>query len=507
MSHPNTPEQDRILEAAKNSNTSLMIRAYAGCGKTSTLELIGKVMPIRPVLCLAFNVKNKKDMELRLPTWFKVQTMNGLGHNAFGKAIGKRCGVDNDKIYKLAKQVCDEERKKHGTEISTEDFTLCMTVVRRARMNGLVPREWEHQYKGLIPDNEAGWEAVGDSLYLDITPLMRDICREILVRSIKLAFKGELDYDDQIYMSALFGGVFPKFGLVLVDEAQDLSPLNHIQVAKSAADRLIVVGDPRQAIYAFRGADSESMDKLRLLRSEWVDLSLSVTFRCPKAVVERQQTHAVGFTAADAAPEGAVLNYMEKASWSVPDGQVAILCRNNAPLFACALRLIRSGLGVTLMGGDIGKSLIKFCRDLFPGEDTPVVDCIRLVNEWMDTEVSKARANEKEERVAVIRDKGECVLAVLENGGVLFARDVAQILTMMFSKESLRITLATGHKAKGMEWDTVIHLDPWRVPSKYAKMAQMEGNSAPLEQDLNLRYVIETRTKKTFIMANLEQLP
>ena len=77
----------------------------------------------------------------------------------------------------------------------------------------------------------------------------------------------------------------------------------------------------------------------------------------------------------------------------------------------------------------------------------------------------------------------------------------------LFDQGSLRITLATGHKAKGMEWDTVIHLDPWRVPSKYARQAAAVGNMAPLEQDFNLRYVIETRTKSCFIMANLEQLP
>lgn len=41
------------------------------------------------------------------------------------------------------------------------------------------------------------------------------------------------------------------------------------------------------------------------------------------------------------------------------------------------------------------------------------------------------------------------------------------------------IQLLTGHKAKGLEWNTVFHLDPFLIK---------DG-----EQELNLRYVISTR--------------
>jgi superfamily I DNA/RNA helicase len=42
------------------------------------------------------------------------------------------------------------------------------------------------------------------------------------------------------------------------------------------------------------------------------------------------------------------------------------------------------------------------------------------------------------------------------------------------------ITLTTGHKAKGKEWDVVYHLDPHLCRND--------------DQDLNLRYVITTRS-------------
>jgi superfamily I DNA/RNA helicase len=49
-------------------------------------------------------------------------------------------------------------------------------------------------------------------------------------------------------------------------------------------------------------------------------------------------------------------------------------------------------------------------------------------------------------------------------------------------KQRGTITLTTGHKAKGLEWETVYHLDPWLC----------KGD----DQDKNLRYVITTRAMK-----------
>lgn len=496
--HPPTPEQQAIIDAAVGETLPLMVRAYAGCAKTTTLEFMANSMSVRPSLALAFNVRIKQELEAKFPTHFSVKTMNGLGKAAFDKTIGKRSGVESNKLMTIMKEVVRNEAP--GTD--QDSFVLTLQLIRRARMLGLVPFGTPGQ--GLIPDTEAGWQIVADSIYADPNEMMIYVARLVLKESIRQAYTGVLDFDDQIYMSTLFGGIFPKFPRVFVDEAQDLSPLNHLMVKKSSAGWLGVVGDPKQAIYAFRGADSASMDSLRGLRSDWIDLPLHTTFRCPRLIVARQQDHAPGFLAAGSAPEGEIEDWMEKSTWDLPEGQLAILCRNNAPLFAMALRIIKRGIGCTLMGGEIGKGLISHAKKLLPDPATPANICEQVISDWMGAEISKARANEKEERVAIIKDKGECLLAVIENGGVRCAGDIAKVLNSMFSKESLRIVLATGHKAKGLEWETVLHLDPWRVPSRYAKRALAEGNPAPFEQDMNLRYVIETRAKKKLILANLE---
>lgn len=56
----------------------------------------------------------------------------------------------------------------------------------------------------------------------------------------------------------------------------------------------------------------------------------------------------------------------------------------------------------------------------------------------------------------------------------------------------------SGHKSKGLEWASVFHLDPWRIPSPFSRKGEA------LEQELNLEYVITTRTKSELTLIDLE---
>ena len=66
-------------------------------------------------------------------------------------------------------------------------------------------------------------------------------------------------------------------------------------------------------------------------------------------------------------------------------------------------------------------------------------------------------------------------------------------------KQEGPIQLMSGHKAKGLEYETVFHLDPWRIPSRFAH----EGTEE-FEQELNVRYVIETRFKQNLYLVTTE---
>ena len=85
-----TPEQDAILAAASGSSQNLMIRAYAGTGKTSTLEMIERVAKTRPILYLVFNKKNAEEAKDRMLSTTTVRTFNSLGHRVWASACGRK---------------------------------------------------------------------------------------------------------------------------------------------------------------------------------------------------------------------------------------------------------------------------------------------------------------------------------------------------------------------------------------------------------------------------------
>lgn len=519
--HPPTPEQQAILDAALADRRSIMIDALAGCTKTTILQMLAAALPQEPSLALAFNVKIKKELEARFPSHFEIKTLNGLGHSAWQRAIGKRLTLDDRKLGKLV----TEHIKLSGNEVSQDEWDQLRRLVTAAMQVGIVPASRPHQ--GLTSDTFTNWADLAiDQLMLQPPVWFLEIARGVLKASVDLSFEGTISFDDQIYMPTLFNGVFPRFPLVMVDEAQDLSPLNHIMVKKCAADRLIVVGDPKQAIYGFRGADSSSMENMLKLRKEWVRLPLYLTFRCPSVVVARQQDHAPGYRAAPSNAEGQWLSWPKGApavgdvmapgepspmwTWerdlspATGAGTVAILCRNNGPLLSLAFKLIRQGVGCVMLGRDIGKGLVALSKKLLPHNNTPTTECAELIEAWREHETQLARVNEREDKVAAVEDRAACLFAVLESGMCKTSGELRTKLEALFSRDTGRVTLVSIHRSKGLEWDCVLHLDPWRIPSKYARAAAARGDRTQLQQELNLRYVCETRTKHTLISANLE---
>jgi hypothetical protein len=78
----------------------------------------------------------------------------------------------------------------------------------------------------------------------------------------------------------------PEYDFVCVDEAQDYSPvaLNFTMrlVNPEHGGRLLFVGDPRQSIFGFAGADTDALDRI-VTRANATVLPLSISYRCPEA--------------------------------------------------------------------------------------------------------------------------------------------------------------------------------------------------------------------------------
>ncbi len=226
-----TDEQTAILAAAADpARPNLMIRAYAGCGKTSTLRLISGVIT-EPTLYVVFNRKNREEAEGRFPSHVQVRTSNGLGHAAWGRALGKRLVVDDKKLGRIIKA-------RIGVIPASERDPELWGIVRDlcvgAMQIGIIPDCARVSFRGLVEDNEDEWRVLGGDAG-EPTADAISLARDCLASSIKEGFAGIISFDDQIYLPSLMGGQFPRFPTVFVDELQDQSPLQHRRSTHGAA--------------------------------------------------------------------------------------------------------------------------------------------------------------------------------------------------------------------------------------------------------------------------------
>lgn len=511
-----TPEQEAIQHEVRHGKDSLMIRAYAGCAKTTTLTIASKEVRV-PALALAFNKHIKAELASRFPPHFSVQTMNGLGHQAIMRSMpGKSVRLDDKKLGRLL----SDSIKFFKTELTADQWDEARQLVSMAMAQGLVPQRFANA-NALVPDELAVWYDMMDELFIedDARDLLHEIAHLTLESFIEESFNGTIGFEDQSYFSVCIQGKFPQFPILMVDEAQDLSPLNHEMVRKSIRPdgRLIICGDPKQAIYGFRGADYTSMDKLKALRQRWTELPLNTTFRCPKKVVERQTQHAPGFRAADSNKEGKFVtlpaysgldpvlawNWQDVEAHASASDQIAVLCRNNAPLLSLAFKLLRRRIPVAMLGRDIGQGLVRLAKSISSNASLPIEEFGALLGAWKIKETSLLQANGKEHKIDGVLDRVECLEAVMSYPEVHTVGDLCREVKQLFERDKGRITLSSIHKAKGLEWDVVMLLDPWRIPSKQAKQEASRGNEGPLVQEWNLKYVAETRSKNVLIHASI----
>jgi DNA helicase II / ATP-dependent DNA helicase PcrA len=520
-----TSEQEAICQAINSSSNSVLVEAGAGCAKTSTLTEASQRVRV-PSLAIAFNKRIADELSKRMPGNFTCKTMNALGHNAWAKARGVKGNgmrLETQKSGKLLSEVW-KSRRTHATE---DQWDFARQLFREAQIQGLVPEPFGSQFTTLVPDTHEGWQSLADDLSIpeDDFEFVWNIARTALVEDIRMAYQGIISFDDQIYCSTLLGGSFTKYDMVFVDEDQDLSPLQIRMVAKSIKpdSRIMAVGDRCQSIYAFRGAVGEAAQQIKALLPNWTELPLMTSFRCPKLVADRQRGHVPLFRAAGTNPNGKIVQLglgkrpspfeddpigTDGWNWKdvvdiVPDWptDTAILCRNNAPLMGMAFKLIRQGVGCHVLGRDLSKGLKALTKKLVPDDNTPADTVRGKINDWLTGELSKARINDKPDIADKFQDKADSILAIMESAECRDAGELRGQIDKLFSRDSGVVTLSTIHKAKGLEWPAVIHLDPFRLPSKWAT----KPGGRQLEQEHNLKYVAETRTKHTLIMANLEE--
>lgn len=456
-----TDEQLDIISAIEATEDNILVNAYAGTGKTTTLEMIQSASPQQPVLCLAFNKAIADEMAKRFPSTTLVRTFNSLGHRIWMKAVSN-VSLNPKKTQEILKETINEFKGEDKAELR-DSYWPIVSAVGLAKSLGHVPSKNFPAARRLV--DHSGFHA---SLEEKPSPLVAEVIDAILIASIKASYKGTIDFNDQVYMPALFGGSFPRFPHVLVDETQDLSPVNLAMLDKLVKGRLSAVGDRWQSIYGFRGAETNGIEILKQ-RFSMTEFGLTISFRCPEKVVEAARWRVPDFKWVKHG--GTVESLRSLQARDIPEG-AAVICRNNAPLFQMALNLLSARRSVQVAGSDIGPRIINLLQRIGAEHDTSK-DLIAKIDGWVMEKLQTTQSPR------TIHDMAECMKVFASFGSTL--SQAVGYAKHLFAQQGT-IQLLTGHKAKGREWNTVYHLNPWLIGQD--------------DQELNLRYVITTRAKQ-----------
>jgi superfamily I DNA/RNA helicase len=490
-----SPQQAAFQHEAWNGTSSLVLIAVAGAGKTTTIIKTVERMRGSSII-LSFNKKIAEEIKGKLQQagidWKKAEaaTVHSIGFRNYRKAFPKVRTV-KEKVANITEGWI--ESGKIGSDLAFHASVVCH-LVSLAKQSGVGIQGYGHI------DDTSIWEDIVEHFDLfDSEELAKkaDALIDLSIEVLKASNSEPeiIDFDDMIYLPLIYQIRFFQYDNVWIDEAQDTNTVRRL-LAKALMKpraRLFAVGDPHQAIYGFTGADNDSIE---IIKQDFnaKEMPLTVTYRCPKAVVKMAQTWVNHIQAHESAPEGSVtLEGFEQMMLNPArlDGDSSILCRNTRPLVTAAFALIRAKIPCRIEGRDIGEQLKKLATRWKSIANISALE--EKLEEWLEKERAKWLPKKKMSKVQEAEDKVETLKVVMDacrEAKLHRITDVVAYIDNIFADNVTGIlTLSTIHRAKGREWKRVFWLDRFNTcPSKYASM------DWEMEQEKHLQYVAATRS-------------
>jgi superfamily I DNA/RNA helicase len=489
-----SPQQKAFLDWAVNGSGSCVLVAKAGAGKTTVLLEAGRQMPGQ-VAYMAYNRKIVDETKAKLlkmkVDWKKVlaNTAHGFGMGAYRK-MRPEVQVNEYKVRDIVELLLP--RTHYLAAYSSEVVKLVSLAKQQAMGLAGSPPNDTHTWLEIAEHFDVFDEEDGPAPKEEVIAIAQDVLRK------SSADFDVIDFDDMIYMPLLHRARFWPYDVIMVDEAQDTNPARRalIRAMLKKGGRVIAVGDPNQAIYGFTGADADSLD---LIAKDFncKQLPLTVSYRCPQAVVKFAQQWVPDIEAAQTAPEGSVATSTMEDFLKRNDlnGEAAVLCRTNKPLVSLAFRLIRQRVACRIEGRDIAAKIQK----LITRWKVKSLDALEnKLDIYLARETTKLLAGRKESQLAVLEDSVETVRVILDQcrkEGKLTIEDAVAYVDQLFSDNvSGVLVLSSIHKSKGREWQRVYWLDrAGTCPNKWARQAWQQ------DQERNLMYVAATRAQSELV--------
>lgn len=473
-----SPEQDDIWKEFLNGSTHMITKAAAGTGKSTTAQQ-GVLRMIR-----------EQDASA------KAMTYHSLGLSILRKHYGK-VDVSEHKLEGIVDTLTQEtEWRGETTDDDWYGVIRLATQLVRLCKNYMEP--------GTDADRLV---ELADYHNIDYDERLQDEAFKLVPEIIRrdIANPTSVDYDDMPWLPVVLNLQANLFDILIIDEAQDTNRAQQALVKLACPKgRVVVIGDRWQAIYGFRGADTEAMDRLeQMLASDACGVKtfpLTVTRRCPTSHVEMAQA-IVGsdvIRPMDDAIRGRILQVTEEQALSTMSPGDLVICRVNRPLVPICYELIQRGVKAIVRGRDIGAGLEALIKKV--GAPETVAELTNNLDRYYTKELARL-SNKKhaENRIEALRDRCGTLHELMS--GCEYTSEVITKIQKIFADfedngaPKQAVILGTVHRTKGLEADRVFVLAPELIPHPMATKAW------EVDQEHNLAYVAATRSKRDLIFV------
>jgi DNA helicase-2/ATP-dependent DNA helicase PcrA len=550
-----TSEQETIFDFVRKGEGHGIIDAVAGAGKTTTIMECARFAadPSRVLFC-AFNSSISREIDKKFKgrgmPQVVVKTIHALGYQILRensdfaaklqlreykyRALYK--GEDMQlklrpyvkellALHGLDSQPNGDSRKAFASKnllFRLERRLLEINQKHRSILNGPKFEAFEEMVRhyGIFTHPEEN-----SKIFKDELALYHGMSRILLKAGTEMAARSHIiDFTDMIYLPFVWKlNAATKYDWIFIDECQDLSKAQFAVAAKygKPGSRILAVGDPRQSIYGFTGADVESFGRVKRM-TRATQLPLTTCFRCPASIIEMAReirTDIVG-----AKTDAGTVNSIDiEAVTELALPGDLIISRFRAPILLLIFDFIDQNVKVKV-AEDEANEFIGELKMLFKQAELQasikrryktfeaLKELVFARNMWVirqnAAKIPKAAEREifiqteteyLEKRLAFLHKKHEkwqqkcrTVTAVLER------------IKAFVSAKKNAIRLSTIHRAKGLEEKRVFILDYDQLP--FARQQQRDWEKV---QELNLKYVAITRASEELFLvesADLEEL-
>lgn len=488
-----TEEQRAVIES---DSKVLKINAVAGSGKTTTLLEYAASRPRDRILYLAYNRSVATDLKDKLRTRnlknVAVSTMHSL---AYRHTSSRSLTLEGDiNEWRLLDQYVP------ASERETEDATLYAWLLK-----DLVIFFLNSDIRALDDTLLSAYRTSAFPSDLACALLNRR-GEEMLgiVRTILADMRaGRLPAVHDFYLKLFqFVPVKLPYDLVMVDEAQDVSPVMLAIVRRQSHLRQVYVGDSFQQIYGFRFA----VDSLDFIEGSRYLLTQTFRFGDKFARHLSEQINdayeILGETASLLIRGTDQETRFEKKTVKSPR-RVTVIARSNLSLFESVIdRISKNGRNLYFEGGHPGygflNSRVIGLHYLKEGQPAKIKDPFIQRFPSFD-EVKRFAQDAQSPALSLAWD------LVNRHGNRLFDFD-RMIKERLVDKPQAEAVFTTTHKAKGQEYEDVEMLqDDFTTRENLDRLynsGKSDISSARLREEINVYYVAATRAKKSIRLAD-----